>query len=131
MIVSLLVQKDLKTYIRLSEVYSYKESILATHKELIRKLYELYETGDINNKDLMSLCETDEECSIISYALTKEVSKDDLERLTLDIVRKIEIEKLQKRKSELIKKISTTTTEDDRKLLETELNELIIKLAKR
>lgn len=131
MILSLLVQKDLNTYLRLSEVYSSDDSTLVTHKELIKKLYELYETGDINNKDLMSLCTTDEECSILSGALIKEISKDDLERLTIDIVRKIEVEKLQKRKNDLIKQITNATTDDERRLLETELNDLIIKLARR
>ena len=69
--------------------------------------------------------------SLLSGLLIKETSKDDLEKLTKDIVRKIEIEKLQKRKVELIKSIQNVNTEEERGLLAQELNELIIKLAKR
>ena len=73
MIIYLLAQKDLKVYLSLSEVYSYEDSTLETHKALIKKLYEVYETGDINNKDFMTLCETDEEYSVLSVALIKGV----------------------------------------------------------
>lgn len=131
MIIYLLLQRDLKIYLRLSEVYSYEDSTLSSHKTLIKKLYEVYETGDINNKDLMALCETDEEHSILSELLIKEASKDDLEKLTIDIVRKIEIEKLQKRKNELIKSMQNASTEEERELLMAEINELVFKLAKR
>ena len=131
MIIYLLVQRDLKIYLKLSDVYSYENSTLETHKSLIKKLYEVYETGDINNKDLMSLCETDEESSILSKALIKETSKEDIEKLLTDIIRKIEVEKLQKRKIEIIKSMQSVNTEDERRLLEAELNDLIIKLAKR
>ena len=131
MIIYLLAQKDLKTYLMISEVYSENDAILAPHKALIKKLYEVYETGDINNKDLMSLCENDEEYSLLSGLLIKETSKDDLEKLTIEIVRKIEVEKLQKRKAELIKAMQKDCTEEERRLLEEELNDLIIKLAKR
>ncbi len=131
MIIYLLVQKDLKTYLRLSEVYSPNDAVLETHKRLISKLYEVYETGDISNKDLMSLCENDVESSILAENLIKENSKDELEKLTLEVVRKIEIDKLQKRKQELIKEIQSADTEEKRRLLEEELNDLIIKLAKR
>ena len=131
MIIYLLAQKDLKIYLMISEVYSPEDSTLDTHKALIKKLYEVYETGDINNKDFMALCEGDEEHSLLSGLLIKETSKDDLEKLTKDIVRKIEIEKLQKRKVELIKSIQNANTEEERGLLAQELNELIIKLAKR
>ena len=131
MIIYLLVQKDLKTYLRLSEVYSPNDAVLETHKRLISKLYEVYETGDISNKDLMSLCENDAESSILAENLIKENSKDELEKLTLEVVRKIEIDKLQKRKQELIKEIQSADTEEKRRLLEEELNDLIIKLAKR
>ena len=115
----------------ISEVYSENDAILEPHKALIKKLYEVYETGDINNKDLMSLWENDEEYSLLSGLLIKETSKDDLEKLTSEIVRKIEVEKLQKRKAELIKAMQKDCTEEERRLLEEELNDLIIKLAKR
>lgn len=131
MIIHLLLQRDLKIYLRLSEIYSSNEATLVTHKALIKKLYEVYETGDINNKDFMSLCETDEESSILSELLLKETKKEDLEKLTLEIVRKVEVEKLQKRKNELIKSMQTASTDDERELLMAEINELVIKLAKR
>ena len=43
-----------------------EDATIETHKGLIKKLYEVYETGDISTKDFMSLCETNEENSIIN-----------------------------------------------------------------
>lgn len=131
MIIYLLVQKDLKIYLKLSEVYSYEDSTLETHKSLIKKLYEVYETGDINNKDLMTLCETNEEHSILSVALIKETSKEDIEKLTTEIIRKIEVEKIQKQKNDLVKAMQNADTEEEKELLMAKISELITKLAKR
>ena len=91
----------------------------------------MYETGDINNKDFMSLCENDKECSVLTELLMKETSKEDIEKLTSEIARKIEVEKLQKRKNELIKSMQNARTDDERELLMAEINDLVLKLAKR
>ncbi len=131
MIIYLLVQKNLETYLKLSEVYKKDDATIEPQKQIISKLYDLYENGDINNKDLMSICETDEECNILSEALIKEMSKADINKFTSEIVRKIEIEKIQNEKNELIKKLQNSATEEERRLLEIALNELIIKLGKK
>ena len=131
MIIFLLAQKDLKIYLMLSEAFSYNDATSETHKTLIKKLYELYETGDINNKDLMNICENDEERSTLSGLLIKESTKEDLEKKAIEIVKKVNIEKMQKEKNDLLKKMQNATTEDERRLLETKLNEVIIKLAQK
>lgn len=131
MIIYLLAQKDLKTYLMISEVFKAEDSTLNPHKELIKKLYDVYETGDINNKDLMSLCENDEEHSLLSELLIKETSKDDLEKLASEIVRKIEVERLQKKKATLIKSMQEANTEEEREKLMAEINDVVMKLAKK
>lgn len=131
MVIYLLAQKDLKIYLKISEVYKPEDAVLDVHKSIIKKMYELYETGDINTKDLMNLCENDEEDSILSELLIKETSAEGIEKLTAEIIRKIEIEKLQKRKNELIKALQEVNTNEEKELLMSEINQIIIKLAKR
>ncbi len=131
MVIYLLVQKDLKIYLRLSEVYKKEDAVTSPQKEMIGKLYDLYENGDINKVDLLSLCETDEESSILSGALIRESTKEDLEKLSIEVARKIEIQKMQNKKKDLIEKMKIASTEEERRLLEVELNELIINLAKK
>lgn len=131
MVIYLLAQKNLKIYLKISEVYKPEDAVLDVHKSIIKKMYELYETGDINTKDLMNLCENDEEDSILSELLIKETSAEGIEKLTAEIIRKIEIEKLQKRKNELIKALQEVNTNEEKELLMSEINQIIIKLAKR
>ena len=76
MIIYLLLQRDLSIYLKISKCYSCEDATIEIHKGLIKKLYEVYETGDISTKDFMSLCDTNEENSIISELLIKETSKD-------------------------------------------------------
>lgn len=130
MVIYLLTQKDLKVYLKLSEVYSPNDSISDIHKALIKKLYDLYENGDINTKELMSICENDDEINILSEAIIKDASKEDIERLTIDIVRKIEIDKLERKRNEIVKKLENAS-EDEQKSLWEELQSIIEKLAKR
>lgn len=130
MIIYLLIQRDLKIYLKLSEVYVPDETANTASKALIKKLYDLYENGDINNKDLMSICENDEEDNVLSQALIKESTKEDIERLAIDVLRKIEIDKLQEKRNEIIKKIEKASDEEQKKLWE-ELQGVIEKLARR
>ena len=131
MIIYLLVQKDLKIYIKLSEVYSPDESVSDSHRSLIKKLYDLYENGDINTKDLMLICENDEESNILSESMIKESTKEDVERLSNDIIRKIEVSKLEKKRNEIVKKLEKATADEEQKALWEELQNVIEKLAKR
>lgn len=130
MIIYLLIQRDLKIYLKLSEVYVPDETTNTASKALIKKLYDLYENGDINNKDLMSICENDEEDNVLSQALIKESTKEDIERLAIDVLRKIEIDKLQEKRNEIIKKIEKASDEEQKTLWE-ELQGVIEKLARR
>lgn len=115
----------------LSQTYTYDDIESSLNKELIKKLYKLYESGDIINKDMMSLCETEEESNLLSEILMKNNVRDDTDKFALEIIRKLEIDKLQEQKKEVIRKLQEDNTEEERRLLEARLNEIIVKLAKK
>ncbi len=121
--------KDLFNILR--QTYTYDDVENSVNKELIKKLYNLYESGDIINKDMMSLCETEEESDLLSEILMKNNVRDDTDKFALEIIRKLEIDKLQEQKKEVIKKLQEDNTEEERRLLEARLNEIILKLAKK
>ena len=121
--------KDLFNILR--QTYTYDDVENSVNKELIRKLYNLYESGDIINKDMMSLCETEEESNLLSEILMKNNVRDDTDKFALEIIRKLQIDKLQEQKKEVIRKLQEDNTEEERRLLEARLNEIILKLAKK
>lgn len=121
--------KDLFNILR--QTYTYDDVENSVNKELIKKLYNLYESGDIINKDMMSLCETEEESNLLSEILMKNNVRDDTDKFALEIIRKLQIDKLQEQKKEVIRKLQKDNTEEERRLLEARLNEIILKLAKK
>lgn len=121
--------KDLFNILR--QTYTYDDVENSVNKELIKKLYNLYESGDIINKDMMSLCETEEESNLLSEILMKNNVRDDTDKFALEIIRKLQIDKLQEQKKEVIRKLQEDNTEEERRLLEARLNEIILKLAKK
>ncbi len=130
-IIYILTLKNVDIFNILKQVYTSEDVDKSINGELIKRIYNLYETGDIINKDLMSLCDTEEESNLLSEVLMKSNVRDDAERFALDIIRKIEVDKLQNEKKEVIKKLQDDITEEERKSLEAKLNEIILKIAKK
>ena len=96
------------------------------------KLYDLYETENIENKDIMSICDTDDEKSLVSEVMMKTNTRDDPDKFAAEIIRNIKIEKLQNEKREVLKKLQDDNlTEEEKGLLGGKLQEIIIKLAKK
>lgn len=131
LIIYLLTLKNNDIFNKLKLIYTADEIEYFQNKELIKKLYNLYEMGDINNKELMSVCDTDEENSLLSEILMKGNTRDDTDKFVNDILRSLEVDKLQNEKKEVIAKLQLEGTEDERRFLESKLNDIIIRLAKK
>ena len=80
----------------------------------------------------MLICETDEEKSLVSEVMMKANARDDINKCATEIIRNIEVEKLQNEKREVLKRLQADNlTEDEKGLLGNKLQEIIIKLAKK
>ncbi len=130
-IIYLLTLKDKNIFDKLSEIYSDADFDSAINKDIIQRLYSLYKSGDIINKDLMLVCESDEEKSLLSEIMMRMSIRDDKEKYALELIRSIKVEKLQAEKKEVIQKLQGDITEDEKRLLEERLQEIIINLAKK
>ncbi len=131
MIIHLLSLMNNETYLKVKSLYTEKDVENAYNKDLIKKIYRLYESGDISNKNIMSICENDEESSLISEIMMQNNVREDSEKYTNEILRKIEVDKLQNEKQEIFEKLQGNNTEEEKENLGKRLNEIIIKLAKR
>ncbi len=132
MIIYLLTLHKQEIFQMLKDVYTIKDIESSINKSLISKLYDFYETGNIEDKDIMSVCDTDYEKSILSEAMMKNNIRDDTDKFAKEIIRNIKIEKLQNEKKEVLKKLQNDDlTEDEKRLLGSQLQEIISKLAKK
>lgn len=132
MIIYLLTLQKKDIFEKLKEVYTDADIERSYNKELIKRFFDLYESDDVINKDIMLLCETDEEKSLISEVMMKSNTRDDIDRFASEIIRNIEVEKLQNEKREVLKRLQADDiTEDEKGLLGNKLQEIIIKLARK
>ena len=132
MIIYLLTLQKKDIFEKLKEVYTDADIERSSNRELIKRFYNLYENDDIVNKDIMLICETDEEKSLVSEVMMKSNTRDDIDKFASEIIRNIEVEKLQNEKREVLKRLQADNlTEDEKGLLGNKLQEIIIKLAKK
>lgn len=131
-VIYLLTLKDKNIFESLKEIYSEADIASAINKNIIERLYNLYNSGDIMNKDFMLVCESDEEKSLLSEIMMKMNIRDDKEKYAYELIRSIKIDKLQQEKKEVIQKLQDETiTEDEKRLLEERLNEIVTSLVRK
>ncbi|MBQ9280467.1 MAG: DNA primase [Clostridia bacterium] len=130
LIIYLLALKDEDIFHKLKLIYTEEEMAAFQNNTFIKKLYNLYESGDIINKELMSVCETEEENSLLSGILLKSNARDDAASRAGEILRALEMDKLQNEKMKIIKSLQEGKT-DEEGILVSKLNEINMKLAKK
>lgn len=128
MLIYLLSKKEQVIYEKLKSNISVSDIKDPIQKSIISKLYDLFESGQISSKSIDGVCETDEEYSVLTGILMNENMNDDIDKILSEVIKSFQLDKLNTRKSELIVKLSNTNTNEERELLESELNEVITKL---
>ncbi len=130
MLIYLLCEKNENIYQKIKEKISFNDIKLEVNKNLIQKLYDAYENGNINNIDIMSICTTDEELNQLSAILMKDNIVGDAEKILDEILKNILSTRLEDKKRELMEKIQSSDGEE-RKKYEEELNNLMIELVRK
>jgi DNA primase len=131
MLIFLLCEKNLNIYKLIKENIKIDDIEKPIIKDIIKKLYEAYEKGNINNVDIIDLFESEEEVSLITGILLQEHILDDISKVTQEVIKGILTNQLQNKKKELLIKLQNELEENERRKIESELNEVIINLAKR
>ena len=97
--------------------------------KIAKKLYEEFEKGNSNINSIIDILE-EEEQNRITMIMAEDYEIKDLEKAIDDIIQVYQREKLNDRKFEIFELLNETTDINQKKELETELNNIIIKLAK-
>ena len=130
-ILFLLLSKNKDVYNKIVEDVKVEDFNSAINKSLLAKIYNTYENNSFNEIDFTSICNSDEELNKLTKILIKQNTSTDYERITNEVLQTFRLNKLQKRKNELLNLMSQT---QDQELLfnyQTELNLLIKNSAKK
>ena len=93
-------------------------------------MYEEFENGNSNINSMIDNL-SEEEQNHITMIMAEDYGIDDVEKAIDDIIQSYEKDKLNERKLEILELLEENTTEEtQKKELEKELNDIIIRLAK-
>lgn len=128
-IISLLLTPETKTYETIKDIIKPNDFKYNLNKIIVTKLYEELEKGNININSMID--KFDEEIkNHLTMIMTYDFEITDVSKAIEDIIQIYQKEKLNNRKLEILKILEENSEIDNRKELEKELSEIIIKLAK-
>lgn len=135
LVIYLLVNYPEKSYERLKNIFENDLIKVDTNKQIINKLNEEYEKGNINIENILDLfVENQETVNYLSGIMSSDFEITDVEKCIDDILVTYRKELLIKQRNEVLAKIenskSQNLTKEEVASLEEQLNNIIIKLAK-
>ena len=129
-VLAILLSGDRNIYEIIKQNIPIKDFKYEIDKKIAEKLYEEFENGNSNINSMIDNL-SEEEQNHITMIMAEDYGIDDIEKAIDDIIQSYEKDKLNERKIEILKLLEENTIEEtQKKELEKELNDIIIKLAK-
>ncbi len=128
-VLSILLVGDLNIYQIIKQnvkIEDFKDHI---NQEIAKKLYEEFEKGNSNINSIIDMLE-EEQQNHITEIMADDYEIGDIEKAIDDIMQGYEKDKLNNRKFEILELLEGSLETEQKKNLEKELNEIIIRLAK-
>lgn len=131
MLIYILVSYPDESFSKLKDIVSNNLIKVETHKHILKKLYEEYEKGNINN-DILDYFDDTEIINYLSGIMAYDFEIKDINKCIDDLISIYTKEILINRRNEIVKNLENTQSmsSGDVQVLERELNDIIIKLAK-
>ena len=129
-VLAILLSGDRNIYEIIKQNITIKNFKYEIDKKIAEKLYEEFENGNSNINSIIDDL-SEEEQNHITMIMAEDYGIDDIEKAIDDIIQSYEKDKLNERKLEILELLEENTTEEtQKKELEKELNDIIIRLAK-
>ena len=129
-VLAILLSGDRNIYEIIKQNISIKDFKYGIAKKIAQKLYEEFEKGNSNINGIIDDL-SEEEQNHITMIMAEDYGIDDIEKAIDDIIQSYEKDKLNERKIEILELLENKSTEDSQKKeLEKELSDIIIRLAK-
>ena len=128
-VLAILLSGDRNIYEIIKQNITIKDFKYEIDRKIAEKLYEEFENGNSNINSIIDDL-SEEEQNHITMIMAEDYGIDDVEKAIDDIIQSYEKDKLNERKLEILELLENTTEENQKKELEKELNDIIIRLAK-
>lgn len=128
-VMALLLMGDLNIFEILRQNIKVENFQDEVNKKIAQKLYEEFEKGNSNINAIIDNLEQDEQ-NQITMIMSEDYEITDIEKAIDDVVQAYEREKLNTRKFEILDLLDKNLENDQKKELEKELSNIIIRLAK-
>ena len=128
-ILALILTGDINIFQIIKQNIKPEEFKYELNKKIAIKLYEEFEKGNSNINSIIDKLE-EEEQNHITEIMAEDFEFEDYEKAIDDILQIYEKEKLNERKLEILSLLDKTAEIDEKKKLENELSNIIIRLAK-
>ncbi len=128
-ILSILLSGDMNIYQIIKQNIDIEDFKYDIDRKIAQKLYEEFENGNSNINSIIDNL-TEEEQNHITMIMAEDYGIEDIEKAIDDIIQSYEKERLNERKIEILELLENQSEEINKKDLEKELNDIIIKLAK-
>ena len=120
---------DLNIYQIIKQNIPAEEFKYEIDNKIAKKVYEEFEKGNSNINAIIDNLE-EEEQNHITMIMAEDYGIEDIEKAIDDIIQSYEKEKLNDRKYEILELLENEENQEEKKKLERELSEIIIKLSK-
>lgn len=132
LVIYLLINYPEESYKKIRENIGVNDIKTQKNKEILQKLYEELEKGNINIVNILDIFKDEEIVNHLSGIMATDFEITEVTKCIDDVISNYEKDKLITKRNEIIKKLEDTDklTQDEIANLERELNELIIKLAR-
>ncbi len=132
MVIYLLINEPERTYEKLKQVISIEDFKDECNKKILKKLYEELEKGNINTNHILDWFEEEKMLSHITEIMAGDFEITDVTKAVEDLISIYEKEKLVHKRDEILRKLENESnlTIEEIKNIESELNDITLKLAK-
>ncbi|MGN1269421.1 MAG: DNA primase [Clostridia bacterium] len=132
LVIYLLINEYEKSYERIKNTITLDEFQNEQNKQILKKMYEQLEKGNISTNQILDWFEDENIISHITEIMAYDFEIVDVEKAIEDLISTYEKEKLVNKRNKILKQLEDTSNfnTDEIKLLENELNSIILKLAK-
>lgn len=134
LIIYLLINYPEKSFAKLENIVKSNLIKAQTNREILNKLYEEYEKGNINIENIIDLFEEESTINYLSGIMSSDFEITDVDKCIEDVIITYRKELLLQKRNEILNKLenakNTNLTKEEVANLEAELNSVIIKLAK-
>ena len=132
LVIYLLINEYEKSYKKLKDVITLDDFQNEQNKQILKKMYEQLEKGNISTNQILDWFEDEKIISHITEIMTYDFEIVDIEKAIEDLISIYEKEKLIDKRNKILKQLEDTSNlnKDGIQELENELNSIILKLAK-